>query len=75
MKASGYQTISAPELPHWPALDQTVLYGLAGEFVNLVAPETEADAAALCGQFLTAFFSYCYAVRHRRRGRGRRGVS
>jgi hypothetical protein len=38
----------------YPALDDVALAGLAGDFVNLVAPETEADPAALLAQFLAA---------------------
>jgi hypothetical protein len=38
----------------WPKpLESEALYGLAGEFVSEVLPETEADAAALLMHFLT----------------------
>jgi hypothetical protein len=53
--ANEYQVPSGPEPPRWPTLDPAALQGLAGEFVNLIEPESEADAAALLGQFLTAF--------------------
>src|SRR5579885_1936251 len=40
----------------WPApLAPEALHGLAGDFVRLVEPHTEADTAALLGQFLVAF--------------------
>lgn len=40
---------------HWPTLDDTALYGLAGQFVHAVGPHTEADPAALLTGFLVAF--------------------
>lgn len=46
------ETGSAP----WPVLNrEKALYGLAGEVVKAIEPHTEADAAALLIQFLTAF--------------------
>jgi hypothetical protein len=36
----------------WPTLDEAALYGLAGDFVRLVAPESESDPAALLAMFL-----------------------
>jgi len=44
----------APVGPQRPTLDPVALYGLAGEFVRLVEPETEADPAALLFSFLLA---------------------
>lgn len=42
-------------IPEWPAaLRPEALQGLAGEFVQLVKPETEADEAALLFSFLVA---------------------
>ena len=42
----------------WPAsLEEAAWYGLAGEFVRIVEPHTEADPAALLFQFLAAFGS------------------
>jgi hypothetical protein len=38
-----------------PQLDKAALHGLAGEFVELVAPESEASQANLLFQFLPAF--------------------
>jgi hypothetical protein len=46
----------------WPEIDPVAFYGLAGEFVNLVEPETEADPAALLLQFFAAFGSAAGAV-------------
>lgn len=39
----------------WPTLRSEARYGLAGEFLDLVGPETEADPAALLVTFLAAF--------------------
>jgi len=39
----------------WPELQPTALHGLAGDFVRLVSPHSEADPVALLAQFLTAF--------------------
>ncbi len=42
----------------WPApLSEAALYGLAGDFVRMVLPHTEADPAALIFQFLAAMGS------------------
>jgi hypothetical protein len=41
--------------PGWPALDNTALHGLAGEVITRLAPDTEADYAALLLQFLVSF--------------------
>lgn len=47
-------TLPTPE--GWPALpDPAVYHGLAGEIVNTIAPETEADPAAILVQLLVAF--------------------
>jgi hypothetical protein len=37
----------------WPILPEEALYGLAGEVVNKIAPETEADPVAILGLFLS----------------------
>ena len=39
----------------WPELQPTALHGLAGDFVRLVSPHSEADPVALLAQFLAAF--------------------
>ncbi len=39
----------------WPTLDRAALYGLAGEIVNAIAPNTEADPVALLLTVLCAF--------------------
>ena len=54
------QTETSPGLTHgqemWPpSLRPEAFHGLAGEFVNLVLPHTEADPAALLTQFLAVF--------------------
>jgi hypothetical protein len=38
--------------PNWPKIDATAYYGLAGEIVSVMAPQTEADQVALLMQFL-----------------------
>lgn len=46
----------APPSMAWPEpLDDAAYHGLAGEFVKKIAPNTEADPAALLFQFLVAF--------------------
>lgn len=48
----------APPPPKpWPALDPAARRGLAGRFVTLVEPHSEADPVALLVQFLAAFGS------------------
>jgi hypothetical protein len=41
--------------PEWPVLDDAALYGLANSVVMRLAPDTEADYAALLLQFLVSF--------------------
>ncbi len=50
--------INAPADKQWPdPINEAAYYGLAGEFVRLVEPESEADPVAILLQFLTAFGS------------------
>jgi hypothetical protein len=42
-------------IPKWPVMAQEAYHGLAGEFVGMVEPHTEADPVALLGQSLTYF--------------------
>lgn len=51
--ASNPVTVAADAWPAPPSVD--AFYGLAGEFVTLVAPHTEADPVALLLQFLVGF--------------------
>ena len=45
-----------PEGAPWPAaMNEAALHGIAGEFVRMVEPDTEADPAGLLVQFLIAF--------------------
>lgn len=44
-------------LPERPDLDPAALYGLPGEVVRLLEPETEADPAAILGTFLASLAS------------------
>jgi len=39
----------------WPEIDQAAFHGLAGTFVSIIEPHTEADPVAILVQFLTAF--------------------
>jgi primase-like protein/uncharacterized protein DUF3987 len=41
----------------WPVLDDAALYGLAGEIVNQIKPQTEADPVGILVQLLTSFGS------------------
>jgi hypothetical protein len=51
---SGALTLPVPD--GWPAPPQPAVYhGLAGEIVNTIAPETEADPTAILSQLLVAF--------------------
>lgn len=52
------QSVAGQPYRQWPApLAETAFCGLAGEFVRLVEPHTEADTAALLFQFLAAMGS------------------
>lgn len=42
----------APTGPPWPTLDQAAMHGLAGDFVRMMDPHTEADPAAVLHTFL-----------------------
>jgi len=49
------QTVASQPYRQWPdPLGEAAFYGLPGEFVRLVEPQTEADPAALLFQFLAA---------------------
>jgi hypothetical protein len=55
-----YEEIYDPTLPQhddpaWPVLEEPAQYGLAGSVVFWLAPDTEADHAALLLQFLVCF--------------------
>ena len=45
---------AVPTVP-WPTLSDTALHGTAGKIINLVAPHTEADPAAMLVQLLAVF--------------------
>jgi hypothetical protein len=48
--------VTLPVPDGWPAApDPAVYHGLAGEIVNRIAPETEADPVAILSQLLVAF--------------------
>lgn len=44
-----------PEPPQWPVLHNDALYGLAGDLVRTLEPETEADPVGLLLSFLVCF--------------------
>jgi len=46
-----------PEPAPWPELDDAAFYGLAGEIVRTIEPETEADSVAILAQLLVNFGS------------------
>src|SRR5262249_35098616 len=46
---------SLSSYPEWPTLASDALYGLAGEIVTTIAPQSEADPVALLMQFLEYF--------------------
>ena len=48
-------TWQPPQSPKWPTPSPEAYHGLAGEFVKMVAPHTEADEMALLIQFLTSY--------------------
>jgi hypothetical protein len=51
----------------WPKLDDAAYYGLAGEVVRTLLPETESDPAALLLQYLTSFGNMVGRTAHVRR--------
>ncbi len=52
------QSVASQPYRQWPApLSEAAFCGLAGEFVRMVEPHTEADPAALLFQFLAAIGS------------------
>lgn len=58
-------------LPERPILDRAALYGLPGEVVRLLEPETEADPAAILGTFLASLASLAGVGPYVRRGSAR----
>lgn len=44
-----------PTLPAWPKLDERALHGIAGRYVRLLDPNTEADPTGILVQFLVMF--------------------
>ena len=54
LQPNGALTLPVPE--GWPAPPEPAVYhGLAGEIVNTIAPQTEADPVAILSQLLVAF--------------------
>ncbi len=61
---------------NWPApLADDAIFGLAGQFVRTVEPHSEADIAALLGQFLLAFGNAAGASPHFLAEADRHGVN
>jgi hypothetical protein len=48
-----------PDARPWPEFDRRALYGLAGEVIETIEPETEADPAGLCANFLALYGASC----------------
>jgi hypothetical protein len=63
------------EVPTWPTLADEAKYGLAGEIVQVIAPHTEADPAAILVQLLVAFGSMIGPNAHWRVGPTRHGMN
>lgn len=65
--ASGFQSGTSHEYaPEWPQLDETALYGLAGEVVKTIDPFTEADPVAVLLNILSALGNCINASAHAR---------
>ena len=53
-----FKPVSPPTSPLWPKkISDDAFHGIAGEIVNSILPDTEADPAALLINFLTSFGS------------------
>jgi hypothetical protein len=52
-----FESVPLPAPRAWPTPRPEVFHGLAGRFVEIVSPETEADSSALVIQFLAYFGS------------------
>jgi hypothetical protein len=57
-----------PQAPDWPGLDPAALYGLAGEVVRAVDPETEGDPVATLVNYLLMVGSAIGGTPHARVG-------
>jgi hypothetical protein len=55
MKDIDLTSLSSPAVEYPAPLEKAAFYGLAGEFVRRVLPETESDPVALLVQFLVGF--------------------
>jgi hypothetical protein len=53
--AEDIEGMPMPQPAPWPTLPAEAFHGLAGEVVQTLAPETEADPVAILGQLLVAF--------------------
>jgi hypothetical protein len=51
----GIEALPLPSLEPWPELDDAALYGLAGEIVRRIEPQTEAHPVALLVHLLVMF--------------------
>jgi hypothetical protein len=54
-EAEDIEALPIPPPEAWPELAPEALYGLAGDVVGTIAPETEADPVAILGQLHVAF--------------------
>src|ERR1022692_24418 len=54
--STAHATAGESDGKKWPdSMDDAAIHGLAGEFVQMIAPNTEADPAAILVQFLVSF--------------------
>jgi hypothetical protein len=66
-ESQSHTDLEVGPLPHgWPTLDRAALHGIAGDFVQLYEPHTEADVAALLIQFIVLTGSAIGRGPHRR---------
>jgi hypothetical protein len=48
--AKHQEHVDGPTVPSWPELAPEALHGLAGDFVRMIEPHTEADPVARSGR-------------------------
>jgi hypothetical protein len=63
-----FEVVPDDPAPEYPTANEQLYYGLAGDFVQLVEPHTEADPVAILAQFLAGFGNVVGAACHLRLG-------
>jgi hypothetical protein len=48
----------------WPQMDEAAYYGLAGDVVRVIGPDSESDPVAILAQYLTAFGNIVGSTSH-----------